>query len=156
MPRAKAEALNVRSIADLTRVAPQLTMAGDYEFFARPEWKALHDAYGLQFRAERTMQPDFMYRAAAAGDVDVISAYTSDGQIAQFDMTVLDDPKHVIPPYDAILLLSPRRANDDKLIAALTPLLNAIPVSAMREANAKAAGGMSADAVASWLSNHIK
>jgi osmoprotectant transport system permease protein len=102
------------------------------------------------------MQPDFMYRAAAAGDVDVISAYTSDGQIAQFDMTVLDDPKHVIPPYDAILLLSPRRANDDKLIAALTPLLNAIPVSAMREANAKAAGGMSADAVASWLSNHIK
>jgi osmoprotectant transport system permease protein len=156
MPRAKAEALNVHTIADLARFAPQLTIAGDYEFFARPEWRALRDVYGLQFRAERTMQPDFMYRAAASGDVDVISAYTSDGQIAQFDMTVLTDPRHVIPPYDAILLLSPRRANDDKLIAALTPLLNAIPVSAMREANAKAAGGMSADAVASWLSNHIK
>ena len=47
------------------------------------------------------MQPDFMYPAAAAGDVDVISAYTSDGRIAQFDLVVLADPKHAIPPYDA-------------------------------------------------------
>jgi osmoprotectant transport system permease protein len=157
MPRQKAEALGIRSIADLARVAPRLTIASDYEFFARPEWKALRDAYGLQFRAERTMQPGFMYRAAATGDVDVISAYTSDGQIAQYDMTVLDDPKHVIPPYDAILLLSPRRANDERLIAVLTPLLNAIPVSAMREANARAASGNATAAeVANWLSRKIE
>jgi osmoprotectant transport system permease protein len=102
------------------------------------------------------MQPDFMYRAAASGEVDVISAYTSDGQIAQYDMTVLDDPKHVIPPYDAILLLSSRRANDDKLIAALTPLLNAIPVSAMRAANTRAAdGNTSAEQAARWLTGQI-
>jgi osmoprotectant transport system permease protein len=157
MPRVKAEALNIRSIADLARVAPRLTIASDYEFFARPEWRTLRDTYGLQFRAERTMQPDFMYRAAAAGDVDVISAYTSDGQITQYDMAVLDDPKHVIPPYDAILLVSPRHANDQKLTAALTPLLNAIPVNAMREANARAANGNATAAeVAIWLSGHIK
>ena len=29
------------------------------------------------------MQPEFMYPAVAAGEVDVISAYTSDGRIAQ-------------------------------------------------------------------------
>jgi osmoprotectant transport system permease protein len=156
MTRAKAAALNVHSIADLARAAPQLTIAGDYEFFARPEWRALRDAYGLQFKAERTMQPDFMYRAAAAGDVDVISAYTSDGQIAQFDMAVLTDPKHVIPPYDAILLLSPRRANDQALIATLTPLLNAVPVSAMREANARAAAGMSVEEAARSLGAEIR
>jgi osmoprotectant transport system permease protein len=156
MPRAKAEALNVRTIVDLARVAPQLTIAGDYEFFARPEWRALRQAYGLQFKAERTMQPDFMYRAAASGEVDVISAYTSDGQIAQYGMLVLDDPKHVIPPYDAVLLLTPRQANDKTLIAALTPLLNAIPVATMREANAKAASGTNADATAAWLSSQTK
>jgi len=151
MPRKKAEALGVRSIADLARVAPQLTIAGDYEFFARPEWRALQQAYNLQFRAQRTMQPDFMYRAAAAGDVDVISGYTSDGQIAQYDLTVLTDPKHVIPPYDAVLLVSPRHANDAKLIAALKPLIDAIPVSAMQEANAQAANGKTVDEVASEL-----
>jgi osmoprotectant transport system substrate-binding protein/osmoprotectant transport system permease protein len=156
MPREKAEALQIRTIADLARIAPQLTIAADYEFFARPEWRALREAYGLQFYAQRTMQPDFMYRAAASGEVDVISAYTSDGQIAQYGMTVLTDPKRVIPPYDAILLLSSRRANDDVLIAALKPLLNAIPVSAMREANARAAGGnASAEQAARWLREEI-
>jgi glycine betaine/choline ABC-type transport system substrate-binding protein/ABC-type proline/glycine betaine transport system permease subunit len=139
MPRAKAEALGVRSIADLARIAPQLTIAGDYEFFARPEWRALQKAYDLQFRAQRTMQPDFMYRAAASGDVDVVSAYTSDGQIAQYDLAVLDDPKRVIPPYDAVLLLSPQHANDAKLIAALKPLIGAIDVGDMRAANLRAA-----------------
>ena len=151
MPRVKAEALNVRTLADLARVAPQLTIASDYEFFARPEWRALRDAYGLQFRAERTMQPEFMYRAAAAGEVDVISAYTSDGQIAQYDLTVLDDPKHVIPPYDAVLLVSARRAQDEKLIAALKPLIGAIPVNAMRAANAQAASGASTGETANSL-----
>ena len=56
------------------------------------------------------MQAEFMYPAAAAGEVDVISAYTSDGRIAEFDLAVLDDPRQAIPPYDAILLVSPKRA----------------------------------------------
>ena len=41
MSRKKAEALGVKSIADLARHSTELTIAGDYEFFARPEWKAL-------------------------------------------------------------------------------------------------------------------
>jgi osmoprotectant transport system permease protein len=153
MTRKKAEALGIRSIADLARHAATLTIAGDYEFFSRPEWAGLQKAYGLNFSAQRQMQPEFMYRAVASGEVDVISAYTSDGQIASLDLVVLDDPKHAIPPYDAILLLSPKRANDEKLIAALKPLIGAIPVAAMRAANARAAGGnTSADEVARWLS----
>jgi len=156
MSRKKAEALGVKSIADLARHAGDLTIAGDYEFFARPEWAALQKAYGLNFRAQRQMQPELMYKAVAGGEVDVISAYTSDGQIATLDLAVLDDAKHAIPPYDAILLLSPRRAHDEKLIAALMPLIDAIPVEAMRAANARAAGGnTSADEVARWLAGQI-
>ncbi len=153
MSRKKAEALGIKSIADLSRHAGQLTIAGDYEFFARPEWAALQKTYGLAFRTQRQMQPEFMYQAVAGAEVDVISAYTSDGQIATLDLLVLDDPRQAIPPYDAILLLSPRRANDDKLIAALKSLIDAIPVDAMRAANAKASGGnTSAEEVAKWLS----
>jgi osmoprotectant transport system permease protein len=156
MPAKKTQALGIRSIADLAAHAAQLTIAGDYEFFARPEWDALRKAYGLNFRAQRQMQPEFMYRAAADGEVDVISAYTSDGQIAKFDLAVLDDPKHAIPPYDAILLLSPRRAHDETLIAALKPLIGAIPVATMRAANARAGNGdTSADEVARWLTGEL-
>ncbi|MBI3705372.1 MAG: ABC transporter permease/substrate-binding protein, partial [Rhizobiales bacterium] len=152
MTRTKSQTLRIHSLADFRRYAGNFTIAGDYEFFARPEWKAIRDSYGLQFRAQREMQPEFLVKAVADGAVDVISAYTSDGRLAAYDLVTLDDPRHVIPPYDAVLLLSPRRANDQRLISALTPLVNAIPVDLMREANARAGGGnSSAEETAKWL-----
>jgi len=152
LTRARAEKLGIRSIADLAAHAATLTIAGDYEFFARPEWAAIRRAYGLTFAHERQMQPEFMYPAVAAGEVDVISAYTSDGRIAQHDLVVLADPKHAIPPYDAILLTAPKRANDGVLNDALTPLVGAIDVNLMREANLRATGaGASPAEVARWL-----
>jgi osmoprotectant transport system permease protein len=154
MPRKRAEALGVRSIADLASRAGTLSIAGDYEFFSRPEWAGLQKAYGLSFRAERQMQPDFMYAAVASGEVDVIVGYTSDGLIAKYDLVVLNDTKHAIPPYDAIVLLSPKRAEDQALRAALTPLLGRIDIATMREANLRASGNdatSSPDAVARWL-----
>jgi osmoprotectant transport system permease protein len=95
-----------------------------------------------------------MYAAAASGEVDVIAGYTSDGLIAKYDLVTLDDPRRAIPPYDAIVLLSPRRADDVALRAALQPLLGRIDIATMRQANLRAAGGngeSSPDAVARWL-----
>ena len=88
-----------------------------------------------------------MYPAIAAGEVDVISAYTSDGRIAQYDLVVLDDPKHAIPPYDAILLISPKRADDAAFIDALRPLIDAINVEtdARRQCRAPAPMATSPD-----------
>jgi osmoprotectant transport system permease protein len=155
MTREKAQALGIRSIVDLAAHAGELTIAGDYEIFARPEWNALRKTYGLQFKAQRQMQPEFMYKAIVANDVDVISAYTSDGQIAINDLVVLDDVRHAIPPYDAILLLSPRHVHDERLINAVKPLIGAIRVDLMREANASASKGASPDTVARWLSEKL-
>jgi len=97
-------------------------------------------AYGLAFRAQRQMQPDFMYAAVASGEVDVIAGYTSDGLIKKYALIVLDDPRHAIPPYDAILLLAPKRAGDARLQAALKPLPRQIDIADMREANLRAGG----------------
>jgi len=158
MPRKRAEALGIHSIADLAPRAGAMSIAADYEFFSRPEWAGLQKAYRLSFRAQRQMQPDFMYAAVASGEVDVIAGYTSDGLIAKYDLVVLDDVRHAIPPYDAILLLAPKRAGDQALAAALAPLLGHIDISAMREANLRAAGGdgaSSPDAVARWLWDKI-
>jgi len=156
MPRAKAEQLGIRSIADLAARAPQLTIAGDYEFFSRPEWARLRGAYGLAFKTERQMQPDFMYAAVASGEVDLIAGYTSDGLIAQYDLVVLDDPKHAIPPYDAVLLIAPKRAADAQLRDALAPLLGRIDIAAMRAANLQAGSGGSPDTAARALWDRIR
>jgi osmoprotectant transport system permease protein len=158
MPRKRADALGIHSIADLAGRAPTLSIAGDYEFFSRPEWAALRKAYGLSFRTQRQMQPDFMYAAVASGDVDVIAGYTSDGLIAKYDLVTLDDPEGAIPPYDAIVLLAPQRAQDEKLKAALKPLLDSIDIADMREANLRASGNDAASSpasVARWLWQRI-
>ena len=100
------------------------------------------------------MQPDFMYAAVASGEVDVIAGYTSDGLIAKYDLVTLGDVRRAIPPYDAMVLLAPKRANDDGLRKALQPLLGKIDIATMREANLRAAGNdsmSSPDAVAQWL-----
>jgi osmoprotectant transport system permease protein len=153
----RAQALGVRTLADLARHAAALKIAGDYEFFGRPEWQLIRQAYGLTFREQRTMQPEFMYTAVVGGEADVIAGYTSDGRIAQHDLLVLDDPKNVIPPYDAVLLISPKRAGDQALLTALAPLADAISVATMREANLRASSGDASVAEAArWLSNEIQ
>ena len=131
----RAAELGVSSLGDLVAVAPQLTVGGDPEFFERPEWIAVRDAYGLRFARSRNFAPTFMYNALQSGEADVISAYTSDGRIAADKLVVLADPEGALPSYDALLMLSPRIAENEGVIAALTPLLGAISVEAMREAN---------------------
>ena len=84
---------------------------------------------------ERSYSPTFMYRALQTGDVDVISAFSSDGRIASDSLELLADPKQAIPSYDAVLLISPRRANDPLMLRALEPLIGKITQQRMQEAN---------------------
>jgi osmoprotectant transport system permease protein len=102
-----AQRFSVRGIGDLARVASRLEIGGDYEFFQRTEWAALVDAYGLAFARQRSMDPALMYEAVRSGDVDVISAFSTDGRIAAYDIVLLEDEKGVIPPYDALVLVGP-------------------------------------------------
>ena len=76
-----------------------------------------------------------MGRGLAGGDADVISAFSSDGRIAADHLVLLTDPKGAIPPYDAVILISPKRAGDRRLIDALKPLVGSITVQAMQAAN---------------------
>jgi osmoprotectant transport system permease protein len=135
MRREHAEQLGIATIADLAAHARGLAIGGDFEFFVRPEWEALGAAYGLEFASRREFESTFMYQAVASGEVDVISAFTSDGRIAADDLLVLADPAGAILPYDAIVLIAPGKAGDEVLRQALMPLLGAIPLALMQEAN---------------------
>jgi osmoprotectant transport system permease protein len=111
----------------------------------------------LHFALQRQFQSDFMYRAVATGDVDVITAFSSDGRIAQYKLKLLSDPKGVLPPYDAVLLISRKHAHDAKLIAALKPLIGAIDLATMQRANLMVdAEKRSPEEVARWLDSQIK
>ncbi|EAQ28772.1 ABC transporter permease protein [Erythrobacter sp. NAP1] len=131
----RAAELGVSSLEDLVPYGPQLAVGGDPEFFERPEWIAVRDAYGLRFGETRNFSPTFMYNALRSGEADVISAYTSDGRIAADRLVVLEDPREALPSYDAMIMMSPRIAENEEIARALEPLIGAISVEAMREAN---------------------
>lgn len=130
-----AQRLGLKTLDDLARAAPRMVLGTDLEFLERPEWTAVRDAYSLRFAATRAYSPTFMYRAIDSGAVDAISAFSSDGRIAAQKLVVLADPRHAIPSYDALLLVSPKRAHDQRFMAALKPLVGRIDVEAMRAAN---------------------
>lgn len=131
-----AERLGLTRISDLRKVAPRLNIGGDYEFFGRSEWRALVDAYGLHFASRRTMDPSLMYQAASRGDVDVISAFSTDGRIEALDLIVLIDDLGAIPPYDALILASPAaQAHYPAALEALSLLDSRISPQAMRRMN---------------------
>ncbi|HUO97305.1 MAG TPA: ABC transporter permease/substrate-binding protein [Rhizomicrobium sp.] len=131
----RAQALHIRSLADLAAYAPRMKIGGDFEIFSRPEWRSVVQAYGLKFAEQRQYQANFMYRAAASGTVDVITAFSSDGQIARYDLVLLTDPRGALPPYDAVILVSHRSAGNARLIAALQPLIGSIDLTTMQRAN---------------------
>ncbi|QWC56572.1 ABC transporter permease subunit [Erythrobacter sp. 3-20A1M] len=159
MRRDRARALGVSSIADLAPVASRLVIGGDPEWFERPEWLAVENAYGLRFAEARTFSPTFMYNALKSGEADVISAYSSDGRIAADALVTLADPKGALPSYDALILLAPTVADDARLRAALEPLLGAIDVETMRQANLSVdrtdAKKVSPQQAAQWLAREI-
>lgn len=136
MRREQAERLGIRTLSDLARHAGSLEIGGDYVFFDRAEWAALEERYAFVFRAERTMDPALMYEAAAAGEVDVISAYSTDGRIAAMDLVMLEDDLGVIPPYDALVIASARLARDaPDAVAALRSLAGRIDETKMQRMN---------------------
>ena len=131
-----AARLGLRTVGDLARHAGGLSLASDYEFFQREEWRAVQAAYGLAFRERRTMDPSLLYQAIAAGQVDAITAYSSDGRIEALGLVTLEDDRYAIPPYDAVVLASPRLARDAPgVLAALRTLDGAIDVRTMRALN---------------------
>ena len=158
MKRERARALGIVSLADLAAHSRQLRLAADLEFLTRPEWPSVRDTYGIGFAGMRSFSPTFMYRAIADGSADLLTAFSSDGRIAALDLTVLSDPRRALPSYEALLLVSPRRAADRRFQAALQPLVGAIPVERMREANLmvdRDVDKRTPDEAARWLEQSI-
>lgn len=151
-----AETHGWTSLRDLSRDASALTFGADYEFFQRSEWTAMRDTYGIEFKAKRNFDASFLYDAAKAGDVDAITAYSTDGRITAFNLRTLTDPDHALPPYDAVLLVSETLASDPIAMTALKPLLQRIDVHTMREANRMVdQDGATPDEAARWLNAQV-
>ena len=135
MRKDRAEELGVRTIEDMIPIAQDLVAAGDLEFFGRPEWVTLRETYGLDFSEKLTFDAALMYNAVVDRQVDLITAYTSDGRVAAFDLKILEDTRNALLPYDGILIASSVAATNNVFMETMQALVGQISDEEMREAN---------------------
>ena len=135
--RETAARYHLATLSDLARAAPRLTAGLTPDFIGRPDGlPGLARAYGIRFAAVRSLVPAVKYQALAAGEVDVIDGYSTDGFIARYDLVVLTDDRRFFPPYQAAALVGARLARDEpRAVLALTRLSGRLDEATMRRLN---------------------
>jgi osmoprotectant transport system substrate-binding protein len=130
MSQAGSEAYGIRTFSDLAERAPDLVLGGPAEFFEREDGiRALQAEYGgFQFRDSRQLGAGSLrYQALLDGQIDVVVAFGTDGQIQGYNLVRLEDDRGVYPVYQIapvvrmdVLQQSPEIAD---VLNRLAPLL---------------------------------
>jgi len=100
---------NVKTLSDLSRMAPHMRMGVGYEFLERKDgFAGLAQTYDLHFaEPPRVMDLGLLYRALESKQVDVVVGSNTDGLIVALGLVVLEDDRHYFPPYDAVPVVRP-------------------------------------------------
>jgi len=95
-----AEEHNLETISDLAPVAEDVNAGFTLEFTDRQDgYRGIQDLYGITFPNLTTMDPQLRYTAMEQGDVNLVDAYSTDSEIVEHDLTVLEDDQNLFPPY---------------------------------------------------------
>lgn len=102
MRQEDVESLGISTISDLKDHAGELTFGATQEFLVREDGlPGLEETYDIAFGDSVGLDPGLMYGALDGGDVDVISAFATDGRIAALGLVLLEDDMGFFPPYYA-------------------------------------------------------
>lgn len=138
--RAMAEELGLQTISDLA-AHPNLRMGFSNEFVDRDDgWKNLRKVYALPQENVSGMEHAVSYRQIDAKEIDVMDAYTTDAQLAELDLVLLEDNLKYFPRYDAVVLYrTDLNTRHPGLVAKLLQLENSLPEYEIIKLNAKVA-----------------
>ena len=145
MRRTQAEALGIETIADL-RGHPTLRFGFSNEFLERQDgWPGVSAEYGLAPLSVTGLDHALAYRGIATGNIDVLDLYSTDPEIAFYDLVSLRDERQFFPDYDAVFLY--RNTLPPGAVAALERFVGAIDEHAMITMNAAVKLDLRDDAV---------
>ena len=137
-PELAEQAPQLEKISDLQKM-PELRYGFGNEFMDRSDgWPRLSATYGLPTENGHGLDHDLAYRGLEAGSIDVMDVYTTDAEIAHYQLRVLEDDRRFFPIYEAVVLmredLVDRAAEVSRQILRLE---NAIDESTMIGLNAR-------------------
>ena len=133
-----ARALTLHNISDL-RGHPHLRGAFTPDFLNYEDgFYKLQQVYGVTLTQVKPMQHALAYQALASREIDLTDAYTTDGSLPQFDLTLLTDDRGFFPKYYGVILIRDAVAKRfPKTWTALRKLEGTLSDSRMTQINAK-------------------
>ncbi|MBK5246656.1 MAG: glycine/betaine ABC transporter substrate-binding protein [Peptostreptococcaceae bacterium] len=95
-----ADKYNIKTYSDLAKYSKDLVFGAEYDFFEREDgFNALTKTYGLDFKKTVDLDIGLKYNAINSKEIDVMNIFTTDGQLAISDVTVLVDDKDFYQTY---------------------------------------------------------
>jgi glycine betaine/choline ABC transporter, ATP-binding protein len=137
VPQKFAEENNLMKISDLEKIKDKIKAGFTREFNDREDgYKGLKKLYGFELPDIKEFEPKLRYVAIQNGDINLIDAYSTDSELAKYNLVVLEDDKKLFPPYQgAPLLRKDTLKKYPQLETILGKLQNKITDAEMREMN---------------------
>ncbi|WP_066393673.1 osmoprotectant update ABC transporter permease/substrate-binding subunit OpuFB [Neobacillus mesonae] len=132
-----ADQYKLETISDLKGIEDKVKAGFTLEFSDREDgYRGIQSLYNIQFPNLVTMEPKLRYAAVESGDINLVDAYSTDSELRQYGLKVLEDDKHLFPPYQGAPLLRKETVDRYPVIAkALNKLAGKITDDEMREMN---------------------
>ncbi len=143
MRASRAEELDVARISDLEAQAGDLAIGIDVDFQSRPldGFQPMTQRYGMSFGTVDVVSAEertTLYDKVLSGEADVIEVFTTDGQIADLDLLVLEDDLGFFPVYEAApLIRADALVRFPALRGALDQLAGKLDEATMRSLNSQ-------------------
>jgi glycine betaine/choline ABC-type transport system substrate-binding protein len=140
MLKSKAQKLGISKLSDLTTKGSSLSLYGPPECRQRPDCLlGLQDVYKIKFKKFVPIDPGLRHKVLDSGQADTAIVFTTDGQLAQGKELLLQDDKHMFPPYNVTLVfrnatLSTLGADAQKTIELVQ---KGLTTQAMQELNSR-------------------
>jgi osmoprotectant transport system substrate-binding protein len=133
-----ARRLNIRTLSEAAKYAPQWRAGFGYEFMERPDgYPGLAKAYGLRFAEQpRTMDLGLLARALKDHQIDLAAGNATDGLIPSLDLVALEDDRRYFPPYEAVPVIRQQTVEEHPEVArTLADLSGKISDGEMQQMN---------------------
>ncbi len=137
VPNQLAKQYHLKTISDLKQVQNKMKAGFTLEFSDREDgYKGIQKLYDIHFSNLVTMEPKLRYGAIQSGDINLVDAYSTDSELKQYKLSVLEDDQHLFPPYQGAPMLRKETVEKYPEIAdALNKLAGKITDDEMREMN---------------------
>ena len=91
-----AKKYNLTKTSQLAEVSDELVFGGNSDYIERKDgFHLLCDTYGLKFKDVKDIDIGLKYEALKKGDIDVSNGFTTDAQVSNDNVRVLEDDKHL-------------------------------------------------------------